>query len=119
MRINWIYSSLLGIFLTGCSRSVIESVRFHSPNGRWVLEATGNDHGALAASLTVVNVHLATEGWKSENNVLIVPGVHTVNAGWDNNNTVRIDCIQCPFGDAELIVVKKGPVQIRYGTATF
>lgn len=118
MRIKWIYSTLLGVLVAGCSHSVIESVRFPSPNGRRVLEATRNDHGALAASVTVVNVHLATEGWKSENNALIVPGVHTVNALWENNNTVRIDCIQCPFGDAELIVVKKGPVQIRYETPT-
>ena len=117
MRMKWFYSTFLGVFLAGCSHSVIESERFSSPNGRWILEATGNDHGALAASVTVVNVHLATEGWKSENNVLIVPGAHAVNAFWENNNTVRIDCIQCPFGDAELIVVKKGPIQIRYETS--
>lgn len=114
MKIRWIYSMFLGVFLAGCNHSVKESVRVASPNGRWVLEATGNDHGALASSVTVVNIHLATKGWKSENNVLVVPGVHTVNALWENNNTVRINCFQCPFGDAELIVSKKGPIQIRY-----
>ena len=106
----------LAIFLAGCNQPAKESVKILSLDSRWVLEATGTDHGALAPSVTVVNIHPAAEGWKSEDNVLVVPGVHTVNAFWEDNHTVRIDCIQCPLGDAETIVSKIGPLQIRYET---
>jgi hypothetical protein len=114
MKPLWIYASLLSVCLAGCTHAGHSSARFSSPNGRWILEATADDYGAIASSETVVNLHLSNEGWSSDNNVLIVPGFNTVDAHWEKNDVVRLDCRQCALGDAELITVKKGPIWIQY-----
>jgi hypothetical protein len=110
-------TSLLCISIAGCSNRGHSSIRVSSPNGTWTLEATSDDHGSLAPAVTVVNLHLSPDGWKSENNVLIVPGAHTISAHWESNNAVHIECVQCPLGDAELITTKKGPISVFYDEA--
>jgi len=109
---------LLCISILGCRNTGHSSIKFSSPNGRWSLEATSDDPGAIGSALTVVNLHLSQEGWNSENNVLILPGAHTIRAHWENNSTVHIECPQCPLGDADLITIKKGPINILYDEAS-
>ena len=122
MRWRTLNLFLLSIYLAfcGCNQSEQRRVQeFRSPDGSWMIEINSFTHGALAPSFTSIELYQRDAHRQASDEVFQVHGMCAITAKWIHSDAVEIDSLDCPFQDAHLMVIKKGPIRISYKGPSF